>query len=100
MLMLGQVAQRLQERQITLTWSEEVVVHLAKAGFDPKFGARPLRRLIQNTVEDDISEAIIAGKVSLTDTIHLVMVDGQVSVKKGSRAAAPALQEAPASVVG
>jgi len=82
-LMLQQVGKRLQERKISLTWTEDVADCLAREGYDPKYGARPLRRLIQSTVEDDISEAIIAGTVSLTDQIHLAVVDGKVCVKQG-----------------
>ena len=49
-LMLKQVADRLEEQEIRLTWDESVTEKLAKDGYDPKFGARPLRRLIQRTV--------------------------------------------------
>ena len=58
-MMLGQVASRLKERAIALTWDDEVVEKLAREGYDVKFGARPLRRLIQRTVEDTLSEELL-----------------------------------------
>ncbi len=72
-LMLGQVAELLKERNVALTWDEEVVSYLAKTGYDPKFGARPLRRLIQRTVEDTISEEMLLGHVRLGETLRLHM---------------------------
>ena len=75
-LMLGQVAKRLEEREITLTYGEDVVAHLAKAGFDPQYGARPLRRVIQRTIEDALSEKLIAGEIHLGGTVNMRM-DGE-----------------------
>ncbi|MBR3019804.1 MAG: ATP-dependent Clp protease ATP-binding subunit [Clostridia bacterium] len=75
-LMLGQVAKRLEEREITLTYGDDVVSHLAEAGFDPQYGARPLRRVIQRTIEDALSEKLIAGEIHLGGTVHMRM-DGE-----------------------
>lgn len=80
-LMLRQVADRLKERDVTLTWGEDVVALLAQEGYDPKFGARPLRRVIQRTVEDTLSEGLIAGRIALGDTLHLCTEDGRVTVQ-------------------
>ncbi len=81
-LMLRQLAARLEERGSTLTWDQAVVDFLAKEGFDAKYGARPLRRLIQHEVEDLLSEEIIAGHVSLKDRIALSMQDRNVVVTR------------------
>ena len=75
-LMLGQVAKRLKERDIILTYSGDVVAHLAQAGFDPQYGARPLRRVIQRTIEDSLSEKLIAGEIHLGGTVNMRM-DGE-----------------------
>ena len=75
-LMLGQVAKRLREREITLTYGDDVVAHLAQAGFDPQYGARPLRRVIQRTIEDALSEKLIAGEIHLGGTVNMRM-DGE-----------------------
>ena len=75
-LMLGQVAKRLRERDITLTYGDDVVAHLAQAGFDPQYGARPLRRVIQRTIEDALSEKLIAGEIHLGGAVNMRM-DGE-----------------------
>ena len=72
-LMLRQVSDLLSERKVTMSWDEEVVKYLATTGYDPKFGARPLRRLIQRTVEDTISEELLQGHVQLGETLRLHM---------------------------
>lgn len=81
-LMLGQVAQRLKEREVYLTWTEEAAQWLAGEGYDAKYGARPLRRLIQRTVEDTLSEELIAGRIALGDHVRLTMQGDSVVVEK------------------
>ena len=75
-LMLEQVAKRLRERDISLSFDEDVIAHLAKAGFDPQYGARPLRRVIQRTIEDSLSEKLIAGEIHLGGEVKMRM-DGE-----------------------
>ena len=72
-LMLTQVAKRLKEREIDLEYDDAVVHHLAQAGFDPQFGARPLRRVIQRTIEDSLSEKLIAGEIHLGGAVRMKM---------------------------
>ena len=79
-MMLQQVSQRLQEQKICLTWTEAVADKLAEEGFDPRFGARPLRRVIQRTVEDTLSEELLSGRIQLGDAMRLVLQDGQITV--------------------
>jgi ATP-dependent Clp protease ATP-binding subunit ClpC len=79
-LMLKQVADRLEEQEIRLTWDESVTEKLAKDGYDPKFGARPLRRLIQRTVEDTLSEELLSGQIRLGQEIVLTVKDGKVVI--------------------
>jgi len=91
-MMLRQVADRLEEQEIRLTWDEKVTEKLAKDGYDPKFGARPLRRLIQRTVEDTLSEELLKGNVQLGQEIRLKVKDDRivpVAVKKKTRKAEP-----------
>ena len=70
-LMLGSVAKRLQERGMSLLYHDDVVTLLARQGYDANYGARPLRRTIQRSVEDALSEEIIAGKIALGDSVEL-----------------------------
>ena len=81
-MQLAQVARLLKEQQVSLRWDEEVVASLAQAGYDPKYGARPLRRTIQRTVEDTLSEELLAGRVRKDDRLRLVLRDGSVTVVK------------------
>ena len=81
-LFLHQLEKRLEERNIRLRYDDEVVAYLAQEGFDAKFGARPLRRVIQRLVEDSLSEELIAGTISLGDTVQLRMSDGKIAVSK------------------
>ena len=87
-LMLKQVADRLEEQEIRLKWDESVTEKLAKDGYDPKFGARPLRRLIQRTVEDTLSEELLTGQVRLGQEIMLTVQDDRVVIT-GNETALP-----------
>ena len=79
-LMLRQVADRLKEQEIILTWDKQVTEKLAKDGYDPKFGARPLRRLIQRTVEDTMSEELLEGHIQLGQEIRLTVKKDKIAV--------------------
>jgi ATP-dependent Clp protease ATP-binding subunit ClpC len=77
-MMLRQVADRLEEQEIRLAWDEAVTKKLSADGYDPKYGARPLRRLIQRTVEDTLSEELLQGRISLGQTVKLTVRDGEI----------------------
>ncbi|MDR3050742.1 MAG: ATP-dependent Clp protease ATP-binding subunit [Oscillospiraceae bacterium] len=87
-LMIGQVTHRLAQQDIYLTVPQEAVRYLAKEGFDPKYGARPLRRAIQRMVEDALSEEILAGRVALGDRVRAEMREGKLNFEKEGTAAA------------
>ena len=78
-LMVGSVAQRLKERGIALSWDDNVLQYLAKEGFDPTYGARPLRRAIQHMVEDDLSEEILSGRIKLGDTVRMGLAEDHLT---------------------
>jgi ATP-dependent Clp protease ATP-binding subunit ClpC len=81
-LMLNSVSKRLDERGIHLTYSSDVIALLAKDGYDANYGARPLRRAIQRSVEDALSEEIIAGNISLGDDVRLYVEDGRIAFER------------------
>ena len=69
-ILLRRLAARLlKQAKITLTWDEAALQKLAAEGFDPDFGARPLRRLLAHTVETALSRDIVAGKIAEGDTV-------------------------------
>ena len=70
--MLNNLKQRLAALDIDITFTDEAVAAIAKAGFDPVYGARPLRRAIQSKIEDELSELMLEGKV---DSEHGVTCD-------------------------
>ena len=61
--MLRKVAERMKDMEISMTWTEAAKKHLAKAGFDPVYGARPLRRAVTNEVEDLVAEESLEGRI-------------------------------------
>lgn len=69
--MLSEIVERVKSRQIELSYDQEVVAYLAKEGFEPKYGARPLRRTIQRLVEDSLSELIVSGKLISGDQVKM-----------------------------
>ena len=81
-LMLRSVAKRLGERGMNLSYDDEVIKLLATAGYDANYGARPLRRTIQRSVEDALSEEIIAGSIALGDSVELYVKDQKIAFRK------------------
>ena len=80
--MLAVTARRMEEQGIALTWDEEALAALAKAGFDERYGARPLRRKIQSTVEDAVAEQMLEGNLQKGDTAKIVLRDEKLVVEK------------------
>jgi ATP-dependent Clp protease ATP-binding subunit ClpC len=79
------VGKRLKERSISLSISTSARAQLANEGFDRNFGARPLRRIIQRDVEDELSEAFLRGDVREGDAVEFDYVDGKMSLHVPNR---------------
>ncbi len=81
-LLLETLNRRLQHQvKISLEWSDEVLTLLSEQGFDPNFGARPLRRLLSHTVETALSKEIIKGEIKEGDVVSIGLADGQLTFK-------------------
>lgn len=80
-LMVNELRNRLKEQGIDFILTKEAMNFLAKEGFDPNFGARPLRRAIQKHIEDKLSEELLKGNVKKGDSVTIDMEDGQLIVK-------------------
>ena len=76
-LMLNSLVTRLKENDIEAEFTDNAVKEIAKKGFDPVYGARPLRRAIQNEIEDMLSEKIIDGDIKSGDKISVDFADGK-----------------------
>jgi ATP-dependent Clp protease ATP-binding subunit ClpB len=75
-IQLGHLRARLAERRITLEVTDDAAAKLAHDGYDPAFGARPLKRLIQKEVGDRLALAILEGRVAEGETVTLDVTDG------------------------
>lgn len=80
--MLKTVSARMETMGIHLDASDEAVAELAKEGFDPKYGARPLRRAIQSKVEDAVAEKMLDGTLKAGDTAKLTVENNRLCVSK------------------
>jgi ATP-dependent Clp protease ATP-binding subunit ClpC len=81
-LELQKVAHRLEENAIVLTSSTEAVDLLADLGYDADMGARPLKRVIQQKVEDPLSDALLSGQFEDGDTILVDVKDGEITLRR------------------
>ena len=80
-LVLRELGDRLNKQlELTLTYTDEAVAFLAKAGFDPAFGARPLKRLIVHTVENILGKKIVAGEIKNGDKVEVVLANDAINV--------------------
>ena len=77
-LQLQKVAERMQENNITLSVSDDVALLLAEEGFDPMFGARPLKRLIEEKIVDPIALKIVENEVKPGDTVTPKVENGKI----------------------
>ncbi|WP_125116271.1 ATP-dependent Clp protease ATP-binding subunit [Agathobaculum sp. Marseille-P7918] len=84
--MLRKVAERMQDMEITMDWTEAAKKHLAKAGFDPVYGARPLRRAVTNEVEDLVAEESLEGKIKAGDHVTLDVEDDKLTLRPAAAA--------------
>jgi len=77
-ILTGQLAGRLKEQKVELSFSGEALRHLAHEGYDPLFGARPLKRTIQNLVQNPLARKILAGEYPEGSTVHVDVKDGEI----------------------
>jgi ATP-dependent Clp protease ATP-binding subunit ClpB len=80
-LQIDELRGRLAERRMTLELTADARALIAREGYDPVYGARPLRRFIQHEVETRIARALLSGEVQEGSTIELVVVDGELNVR-------------------
>ncbi len=80
-LMTSDLAKRLEERGLQLVLSDEALEYIADAGFDPIYGARPLKRFLQHALETKIGRALISGDAVEGAVIHAEVKDGELMVR-------------------
>jgi ATP-dependent Clp protease ATP-binding subunit ClpC len=81
-LELDKVSQRLEEHAIVINITPAALEMLAEMGYDPEMGARPLRRVIQQHIEDNLSDSLLAGEFEDGDTVIVDVIDDEISLNK------------------
>jgi ATP-dependent Clp protease ATP-binding subunit ClpB len=79
-LQLKDLAKRLEDRHISLTWDHKALEWLTRTGYDPVYGARPLRRVIQRNVQDPMSLKILSGEIKDGSAVALSATEGGISI--------------------
>ena len=93
-LELNKVQKRLGEHELTLDVSEDAKAWLGNKGYDPDYGARPLRRVIQNEVEDVLSDGLLNGRFAPGSVVQIGLVDGALTFAMPEEAPVPVIEEA------
>src|SRR5690606_25612469 len=75
-IQLGRLQKLLDDRKIQLELDDAARAWLADRGYDPAYGARPLKRVIQKNVQDPLAEQVLAGRIKDGDTVHVSVRDG------------------------
>jgi ATP-dependent Clp protease ATP-binding subunit ClpB len=83
-LLLNLLRQRLAERRLTLDLSDAAREHIAREGYDPVYGARPLKRYLQREVETRLSRKLLQGDIPDGSALTLAYKDGQLDIQVGS----------------
>jgi len=81
LIQISYLQQRLQQQSISLQLSPDALAHLAEAGFDPVYGARPLKRIIQQKLENPLAQALLTGQFKPGDSILASWEDGHLQFK-------------------
>lgn len=76
-IQLSNLQKMLAKNNITVQWTEDAVDQIAKEGFDPQFGARPIKRMIQKEILNELSKEILAGKIQPDSHIVIDCIDGR-----------------------
>ena len=85
-IMLNETIERINESLgINLIVSDAAVQHIASEGYDPKYGARPLRRVIQTKIEDLMADSVLESKFTHGDTLNIDIKDEKITVKQKKR---------------
>ncbi len=88
-LMLGEIKKRIEGMNINISFGDDVVSYLAKAGFDPVYGARPLRRAMQRKIEDSLSVEMLEEKIKSGDTVEAYLEGDEVKYRKITNKSSP-----------
>ena len=80
-LQVGRVHKMLEDQGIDLRVTDDAIAYIAKEGYDPQFGARPVKRALQRLVLNELSKSIIAGKVDQSKPVIVELRDGELKFR-------------------
>ena len=80
-LMLDEIKNELEQKNIHITFSKEVKEYILEKGYDPKYGARPLRRAIQKYVENELAECLLKNEIAPQDNVCLILENDRIAIK-------------------
>jgi ATP-dependent Clp protease ATP-binding subunit ClpB len=81
-IQLKRLQQRLADRKLTLTVSDQAKALLAREGFDPVYGARPLKRTIQRLLQDPLARRLLEGQFHEGDTVRVELQGGEITFSR------------------
>ena len=81
-IQLNMLAHRVKESGISLKASDEAIAYIAEAGYDPAFGARPVKRVIQKEVLNELSKPLLAGSIDKSQTVVMDVFEGKIVFRK------------------
>ena len=81
-ILLNQFVTRLKEQNIAVEFTDNVAKYISKVGFDKAYGARPLKRAIQNNIEDKFAEEMLDNKIKSGDNVIIDYIDDNVVISK------------------
>ena len=101
-LELNKVQKRLVDHSVSIETTDAAKDYLATKGYDPDYGARPLRRVIQNEVEDALSDALLSGKLKANGTVLIDLIEGKLdfAMKEGEEIKVTPIEALPAGEPG
>jgi ATP-dependent Clp protease ATP-binding subunit ClpB len=88
-LAIGQVAAKLRDKDIQLTWGEDILDRIAQVGFDPDFGARPLRRAVLECIQVPLARELLEDKFTEGQTVHISLDAGGNCIFSTQKGPAP-----------
>ena len=80
-LMLDEIKNELEQKNIHITFSKEVKEYILEKGYDPKYGARPLRRAIQKYIENELAECLLKNEIAPQDNVCLILENDRIAIK-------------------
>ncbi len=86
-LLIGQMESRLSEAGLSLSMTDAALAQVAEVGYDPTYGARPLRRAIQRLIDNPLARRLLAGDFVRGDTVQIDARDGEITFSKGASTA-------------